>query len=61
MKLTVKHTLRYSLGAPARAVQHLLLTALGTPQQRVERWSIDMPGFSDGATFRHRKLQVPNP
>ncbi|MGN6683762.1 MAG: transglutaminase N-terminal domain-containing protein, partial [Devosia sp.] len=52
MKLTVTHTLRYSLGTPARAVQHVLLTALGTPQQKVERWSIEMPGFADAATFR---------
>ena len=52
MKLTVRHTLRYSLGTPVRVVQHVLLTALSTPQQRVERWSIDMPGFAEGATFR---------
>lgn len=52
MKLTIKHTLRYSLGTPARAVQHVLLTALATPQQKVERWSIDMAGFADAATFR---------
>lgn len=52
MKLTVRHTLRYSLGTPARAVQHVLLTALGTPQQRVERWSIEMAGFAEAATFR---------
>ena len=52
MKLTIRHTLRYSLGTPARAVQHVLLTALGTPQQRVERWSIDMVGFAEAATFR---------
>jgi len=52
MKLTVKHTLRYSLGTPPRAVQHVLLTALSTPQQKVERWSIEMPGFADAATFR---------
>ena len=52
MKLTVKHTLRYSLGTPTRAVQHVLLTVLGTAQQKVERWSIDMPGFADAATFR---------
>ena len=52
MKLTIRHTLRYSLGTPARAVQHVLLTALGTPQQKIERWSIEMPGFAEGATFR---------
>ncbi len=52
MKLTVKHTLTFSLGTPARAVQHVLLTALNTPQQKVERWSIEMPGFAEAATFR---------
>jgi transglutaminase-like putative cysteine protease len=52
MKLTVNHTLRYSLGTPARAVQHVLLTALNTPQQKVERWSIEMAGFAEAATFR---------
>jgi transglutaminase-like putative cysteine protease len=52
MKLTLTHTLTCSLASPPRAVEHLLLTALSTPQQRIERWSIDMPGFADAATFR---------
>ena len=52
MRLTVTHTLTYGLPAPVRAVQHVLLTALPTPQQRVERWSIEMPGFGEAATFR---------
>jgi transglutaminase-like putative cysteine protease len=52
MQLTVRHTLRYSLGTPVRAVQHVLLTPINTPQQKVERWSIDMPGFAEAATFR---------
>lgn len=52
MKLTVTHTLICTLPSPARAVEHVLLTALSTPQQRVERWSIEMPGFADAATFR---------
>src|SRR5579871_6117712 len=52
MKLTLTHTLSFSLGAPARAVQHLLLTPLNTPQQKIERWSIEMPGFADAPTFR---------
>lgn len=52
MKLTVKHTLTFSLGSPARAVEHLLLTALNSPQQKVERWSIEMPGFAEAAMFR---------
>jgi transglutaminase-like putative cysteine protease len=52
MKLIVTHTLTCSLTAPSRAVEHLLLTALSTPQQRVERWSIEIPGFAEAATFR---------
>lgn len=52
MKLTVTHTLTCPLASPSRAVEHVLLTAPSTPQQRVERWSIEMPGFADAATFR---------
>jgi transglutaminase-like putative cysteine protease len=52
MKLTVSHTLTFSLGTPSRAVQHLLLTVLPTPQQKIERWSIEMPGFAEAAVFR---------
>lgn len=52
MRLTVTHTLTISLPGSGRSVQHLLLTALATPQQRIERWSIAMPGFTDAATFR---------
>lgn len=52
MKLALRHTLTFSLGTPARAVQHLLLTALSTPQQTIANWSIDMPGLADAAVFR---------
>jgi transglutaminase-like putative cysteine protease len=52
MKLTLTHTLTCPLTSPSRMVTHLLLTPVSTPQQRVERWSIEMPGFSDAATFR---------
>jgi transglutaminase-like putative cysteine protease len=52
MQLSLTHQLTFTLGAPGRAVQHLLLTPLSTPQQKVERWSIEMPGFADAATFR---------
>ena len=52
MKLTLSHTLTFTLGTSGRAVQHLLLTPLATPQQRIVRWSIEMPGFADAATFR---------
>ena len=52
MQLTLRHTLRFSLGTPARAVAHVLLTPLATPQQEVERWSIDMPGIADAASFQ---------
>lgn len=52
MKLTLEHTLRYTLGSPARAVQHLLLTPLATPQQGIESWSITGPGLETATTFR---------
>ena len=52
MKLTLRHNLTFTLGMPGRAVQHLLLTPLSTAQQRVERWLIEMPGFSDAVSFR---------
>jgi hypothetical protein len=52
MKLSVRHTLTFSLGTPARAVEHVLLTPLATPQQRIERWSIEMPGFAEAAILR---------
>jgi transglutaminase-like putative cysteine protease len=52
MKLTIRHTLTLSLGAPPRAVQHLLLTPPATPQQKVLNWSIEMPGFPGAASFR---------
>ena len=52
MRLTIRHSLVFSLGTPVRAAQHLLLTASATPQQKVERWSIEMPGISDAVSFR---------
>ena len=52
MKISLSHTLTFELGTPSRAVQHVLLTALATPQQKIERWSIAMPGFAEAAHFR---------
>lgn len=52
MKLTIRHTLTFSLGASARAVEHLLLTPTATPQQKVVNWSIEMPGLNEAASFR---------
>jgi transglutaminase-like putative cysteine protease len=52
MKFTIAHTLTFSLGTPPRAVMHVLMTALPTVQQRIERWSIEMPGFAEAAVFR---------
>ncbi len=52
MKFTLTHTLTLSLASPPRAVEHVLLSALPTPQQRIERWSIDLPGLTEGASFR---------
>jgi transglutaminase-like putative cysteine protease len=52
MKVTVRHSLTLPLGAPPRSVAHLLLTPSITAQQRVEHWSIEMPGIDGAATFR---------
>ncbi|MEQ1769003.1 MAG: transglutaminase family protein [Devosia sp.] len=52
MRITVRHELTYSLGNPARALAHVLMTPLATVQQKVERWSIDMPGIASAAVFR---------
>lgn len=52
MKVSLRHTLSFSLGSPAHAAQHLLLTAISTPQQKVERWSVEMPGIAEAAMFR---------
>lgn len=52
MKLSLTHTLTFSLPGSGRSVQHLLLTPVNSPQQKVERWSISMPGFAEAATFR---------
>jgi len=52
MKLSLTHTLRYSLGTSLRAVEHLLLTPVSTPQQKIESWSITGPGLDGAATFR---------
>jgi hypothetical protein len=52
MKFAISHTLTFSFDTPARAVLHVLMTALPTPQQKIERWSIEMPGFVEAAVFR---------
>lgn len=52
MKISLRHTMRFGLGSPAHAAEHLLLTPLSTPQQKVERWSIEMPGITEAAAFR---------
>ena len=52
MRITIRHELTFSLGSPPRAVAHLLLTPLASPQQKIERWSIDMPGIAEAAQFR---------
>ena len=52
MKITVRHTMSFTLDEPARAVQHLLATAQPTPQQKIERWSVEMPGIENAAVFR---------
>jgi len=52
MKITISHQLTLSLGAgSSRAVQHVLLTPVSGPTQRVKDWSIDMPGIETAARF----------
>lgn len=52
MKLRIRHTLTFHPGARSRSVAHLLLTPGGTSQQKVESWSIEMPGIEGAALFR---------
>lgn len=52
MRLTLTHTMTLELGSVHRAQLHLLLTPSNTPQQKIERWSIDMPGSAGAASFR---------
>lgn len=52
MRLVLKHTLVFALPSPARAVEHLLLTPIATAQQKIEQWSIEMPGLEGAANFR---------
>jgi transglutaminase-like putative cysteine protease len=52
MKISISHQLTLPLGTgSARAVQHLLLTPILGPTQRVKDWSIDMPGMDTAARF----------
>jgi len=52
MKITISHQLTLPLGSGnARAVQHVLLTPISGPTQRVKDWSIDMPGMDAAARF----------
>ena len=52
MLITIRHTLRLTLGPGIiRSVQHVLLTPQTGPGQVVREWSIDMPGFAEGASF----------
>lgn len=52
MKLAITHTLTLHLDPASRAVQHVLLTPSSTGQQKIERWSIDLPGIADAAAMR---------
>jgi hypothetical protein len=52
MLITIRHTLSLTLGPGiVRSVQHVLLTPQTGPTQTVREWAIDMPGFSDAASF----------
>ncbi len=52
MQITVSHSLSLTLGpGTVRSVQHVLLTPQSGPTQTVRRWTIDMPGIADAASF----------
>ena len=52
MLITISHKLSLTLGPGiVRSVQHVLLTPQTGPAQVVREWAIDMPGFSDAASF----------
>ena len=52
MLITISHKLSLTLGPGiVRSVQHVLLTPQSGPTQVVREWAIDMPGFSDAASF----------
>lgn len=52
MKITISHQLTLPLGSGnARTVQHVLLTPISGPTQRVTNWSIEMPGMDTAARF----------
>lgn len=52
MLITIRHKLSLTLGPGiVRSVQHVLLTPQTGPTQTVREWTIDMPGFSDAASF----------
>jgi transglutaminase-like putative cysteine protease len=52
MLITISHKLSLTLGPGiVRSVHHVLLTPQTGPTQVVREWSIDMPGFSDAASF----------
>jgi hypothetical protein len=52
MRITIRHELVYAIGTHARVQAHVLLTPVPTAQQKIERWSVEMPGMAESATFR---------
>jgi hypothetical protein len=52
MKISIRHQLRFAVGhGSAHAVQHILLTPLDGPTQRVLEWSIALDGMDKAARF----------
>lgn len=52
MQISIRHELSLNLGTGnARALQHLLLSALSGPTQKVKAWKIEMPGIESAARF----------
>jgi len=52
MRLSIRHELRFAIPpGTTHAVQHLLLTPIDTPAQKVIEWEILVPGIEDAALF----------
>jgi transglutaminase-like putative cysteine protease len=52
MLITIRQKLSLALGPGiVRGTQHVLLTPQSGPTQSVQEWKIDMPGFTEAASF----------
>jgi hypothetical protein len=52
MKISIRHQLNFAVGhGSAHAVQHILLTPLDGPTQKILQWSIELDGMEKAARF----------